>query len=80
MGETRFESVCEAGSGGESGGAERGVGGDLRVFPELRSGSVKASATGAVARKRKRHGMTAAQAEVSKRMRKRLGGRRRAAK
>jgi hypothetical protein len=40
-----------------------------RAFPELRSGSGRASTTGAVARKRKRRGMTAAQkAEVSKRM------------
>ena len=42
-----------------------------RVFPELKSGAAKGSATGAVARKRKRKGMSAAQkAEVSKRMKK----------
>jgi hypothetical protein len=35
VGETRFESVCEAGSGGESGGAERGVGGDLSGVPRV---------------------------------------------
>jgi hypothetical protein len=40
-----------------------------RAFPELRSGAAKGSVTGAVARKRRRRGMTAAQkAEVSKRM------------
>jgi hypothetical protein len=40
-----------------------------RAFPELRSGSPRASTAGAIARKRKRRGMSAAQkAEVSKRM------------
>jgi hypothetical protein len=49
----------------------------LRVFPELRSGATKGSTTGAVARKRKRRAMTAAQkAEVSKRMKKYWAARR----
>ena len=53
----------------------------FRVFPELRSGMAKGSAAGAVARKRKRRGMTAAQkAEVSKRMKKYWAARKKAAK
>jgi len=49
----------------------------LRVFPELRSGATKGSTAGAVARKRKRRAMTAAQkAEVSKRMKKYWAARR----
>ena len=53
------------------------LGAIFRIFPELRSGAAKASAPGAVARKRKRRGMTAAQkAEVSKRMKKYWAARR----
>ena len=47
------------------------LGAIFQVFPDLRSGAAKGSATRVVTRKRKRRGMTAAQkAEVSKRMKK----------
>ena len=53
------------------------LGAIFRVFPELRTGAARGPATGVVARKRKRRGMTAAQkAEVSKRMKKYWAARR----